>query len=502
MKLSLIVLLAASLVELTLWIPSPAKIRQILSALAAIGLVSGSALLLIERPALWSIMLVVLSLYRIVNDMRVIQNRHNEDYFVHIIRRSSGWLIVYQLIVGLLVVLSDHLKIHASQWWYALSAIELIIAVIVVGSTKRHMRTTKAPMIDANYADRDLPTLSVLIPARNETDELTLCLQSLIESLYPKLEILVLDDCSQNTRTPEIIRAFAHDGVRFIAGKVPPEQWLAKNYAYEQLSEEANGEYLLFCGVDTNFTSESLRALIDTILVKKKSMLSILPENTLPHSSSIGTLLVQPCRYAWELSLPRRLFKRPPVLSSCWLIRHTEFQAAGTFKAVSRSVSPERYFANYCATHLDGYSFLCSNSELGVSSKKSLADQRATAIRTRYPQLHRRLEQTALLSIAELALLVLPFVLLITSLVTKHWLESMVSVITCLLLLQFYSRIVTLTYRKFLFISLVLEPFAALYDIGLLNYSLWKYEFSDVVWKDRNICIPVMRVIPRFPRLP
>lgn len=33
--------------------------------------------------------------------------------------------------------------------------------------------------------------------------------------------------------------------------------------------------------------------------------------------------------------------------------------------------------------------------------------------------------------------------------------------------------------------------------IGLL--SMYKYEFSEVIWKDRNICEPVMHTIPKLP---
>jgi len=71
---------------------------------------------------------------------------------------------------------------------------------------------------------------------------------------YPKLEIIVLDDCSQNKHTPEIIRSFAHDGVRFIQGEHPKPTWLAKNQAYDRLAQESSGEFILFCGVDVRFS--------------------------------------------------------------------------------------------------------------------------------------------------------------------------------------------------------------------------------------------------------
>ena len=196
----------------------------------------------------------------------------------------------------------------------------------------------------------------------------------------------MLDDCSQNKHTPEIIRSFAHDGVRFMAGKAPPEQWLAKNYAYQQLAEAANGELLLFCGVDSPFEPDSLSAIVKTLLHKHKTMISIIPRNQLPARWSLLSLLIQPSRYAWELALPRRLLERPPVLSTCWLITRKALEAAGGFAAVSHKGVPESYLARATAAEQDGYSFLQADARLGVTCQKDLDEQRATAIRTRYPQ--------------------------------------------------------------------------------------------------------------------
>jgi hypothetical protein len=33
-------------------------------------------------------------------------------------------------------------------------------------------------------------------------------------------------------------------------------------------------------------------------------------------------------------------------------------------------------------------------------------------------------------------------------------------------------------------------------DLVVLHVSLWKYEFSSVEWKGRNVCIPVMQLAP------
>jgi hypothetical protein len=42
------------------------------------------------------------------------------------------------------------------------------------------------------------------------------------------------------------------------------------------------------------------------------------------------------------------------------------------------------------------------------------------------------------------------------------------------------------------FIGLLNFPFIVLLEAGLVQLSMIKYEFSKVVWKERNICIPVL----------
>ncbi|HXR49615.1 MAG TPA: glycosyltransferase, partial [Verrucomicrobiae bacterium] len=239
----------------------------------------------------WAIILLIFSMYRMINLLRLVEGRTQADYLFAVSKRSSLWLIGLQLMVLLLARINHIYHIRSIVWLYALGLFQLVAASTVLASTLRHLRTTKPPAIKEHYADRDLPTLSVCIPARNETEDLEACLQSLIISNYPKLEILVLDDCSQNKRTPEIIRAFAQDGVRFVDGKVPPERWLAKNYAYKQLVDEASGELLLFCGADTRFQPESLRIMVETLLAKRKTMLSIIPRNKLPSIWDLSSLV-------------------------------------------------------------------------------------------------------------------------------------------------------------------------------------------------------------------
>jgi hypothetical protein len=449
----------------------------------------------------WTVLLALLNLYRLVNLLRLIEGRMQADYLYHAVRRTSIWLISLQLILGAAWTVGQQLHYSGLTWWYVLAAGQILVVAWLLRSTMQTKKLAQPAADLANYADRDLPSLTVAIPARNETEDLEACLQSLVGSSYPKLEIIVLDDCSQNKRTPEIIRGFAHDGVRFIAGETPPKQWLAKNYAYAQLAEAANGEVLLFCGVATRFEPDSLKHIVTTMLSQKKVMLSIMPRNVrLAGRNPVGFLL-QTNRYLWELAHPLARTRRPPVLSTCWVVQRSFLKDSGGFEAVRHGVLHERYFAKRAAVHEAGYQFLCSDTALGVSCQKQLAEQQATAVRTRYPQLHRRPEFVAAVSLIEFGVLVWPFIIVVVALIVQGWLLAVLAASSFVLSSYLYATVFSLTYRQSLRWGWCLLLPAALYDIGLLNYSLWRYEFQEVIWKDRNVCVPVMQVVPRLPKL-
>ncbi len=490
-----------AMLELGLWLVPPLSWQRLLAPFVAIPLGITSVALFIVHPSVPTGLLLLMSLYRIVNLLRLVSARIHEKYLRRATLQASFWVIGLQ--ATLLLVWYGGIRQHISTYhlWILLAYADFAVAAVLLSATLRNVRTTRAPRLAAaDIADRDLPTLTVAIPARNETTDLEACLTSLVASNYPKLEILVLDDCSQNRRTPEIIRTYAHDGVRFIQGNVPQENWLAKNQAYQQLLDESNGELALFCGVDVRFAPDSLRLLVAAMLHKHKTMISVIPRNTIPpvggwrHST-----LLQPMRYAWELALPRKLFRRPPVLSTCWIVRRDMLDTAGGFGAVSRSIVPENYFARVSAMH-DGYSFMQSSSAMGITSAKSQAEQFRTVIRTRYPQVHRRIELVLLLTMAELMCILLPYGLLAMAIFGRLSLHlAVVAALTLLMLTAAYAAVILLTYRVWLARSLLALPAAIIADVILLNYSMLAYEFFAVSWKGRNVCIPVMHVTAHLP---
>lgn len=487
---------AAHAVELLCWHPSLWRYRRVTIPIAFGLVVLSTGFLAFYSPSLITAMLEVIAVYRLVNLGRIMRGQMRPEYLKRTTLRTSIWLLIITASVVLLWAILRTWTINNAGFWIFFLSTQLVVGLLLLITTARHVRSMQASRISKWLSDKDLPTLTVAIPARNETEDLQAGLESLIASTYPKLEILVLDDCSTTKRTPEIIRSFAHNGVRFIQGDAPKDGWLAKNQAYQKLLDEANGELVLFCGADVRFQPKTLTNIVTLMLEKKKTMMSIMPRNILPRFLQLDASLIQPMRYAWEVALPRKLFRRPPVLSTCWIAKREVLLASGGFSAVSRSIVPESYFARQSVRH-DGYGFRYSNGDIGLISHKALSDQRDTATRTKYPQLHRRPELVMILTLGELFGLVMPFMFFVISLFYPELQTvQLISGATCAVLVSWYLTVCVMTYRQPDLRSVLSLPFAALLDVALLNYSMLKYEFSVV-----NVCIPVMRVEPSLPAI-
>ncbi len=453
-----------------------------------------TSVLIFQYPNWLGVTLALLSLARVINLVRIAKARMHEEYLRQATKRTSQAFIAFQLlllpfIIGILPGTGfDHLPVIAA-------VAQLVVALGLLTITIRNAYKTRYRQGTTFYADRELPTVSLVIPARNETIDLEECLRTALASDYPKLEVIVLDDCSQ-AKTSEIIKGFAQDGVRFVKGDEPAERWLAKNQAYQKLYEEASGDFVLFCGVDVRFGPHAIKALVTEMLQRDKQMISVLPRRL---SGSVAGAFIQPMRYWWELALPRKLVDRPAVLSTCWLIRRKTLKHLGGFNAVSHSIIPEGSFAREL-TKTNDYSFIRSDDTLDVQTRKTFVDQRSTAVRMRYPQLRRRPENVILLVIAELTFLLGPLVGVGYGIISSDQLVIVLSAVAYGLLVLIHVIIVQLTSPPNIVIALFNLPIEVLTEVVIALVSMTKYEFGAIEWKDRNICIPVMHVIPRLPR--
>lgn len=108
-----------------------------------------------------------------------------------------------------------------------------------------------------------IPSVSILIPARNEAENLRRLLPSLVSQSYPELEILVYDDGSDDA-TWNVIQEYQDQGVRGYRGNGPPAGWMGKVHALYRLTRETRHELYLFLDADAELQhTEALRSLVD-----------------------------------------------------------------------------------------------------------------------------------------------------------------------------------------------------------------------------------------------
>src|SRR5947208_11504585 len=91
------------------------------------------------------------------------------------------------------------------------------------------------------------PTISVIVPARDEEASLGACLESLVAQTGVSFEIIVVDDGSTD-RTREIAQSFS--GGRMVAAGPLPKAWTGKNNARSPGANQSGGDRLLFTDPD------------------------------------------------------------------------------------------------------------------------------------------------------------------------------------------------------------------------------------------------------------
>ncbi|MGZ3767179.1 MAG: glycosyltransferase [Mucilaginibacter sp.] len=148
--------------------------------------------------------------------------------------------------------------------------------------------------------------VSILIPARNEENNILELLISIHNQDYRNYEVIVLDDDSSD-RTYAICSEFAakHPAFRVIKGMELSGQWLGKNYACHQLAKEAKGEYFLFLDADEQIFDGLINSAVHRMHFRGLGLLSMFTNQQM---LTIGEKLTVPLMHYMLLNLlPLRL---------------------------------------------------------------------------------------------------------------------------------------------------------------------------------------------------
>jgi glycosyltransferase involved in cell wall biosynthesis len=110
------------------------------------------------------------------------------------------------------------------------------------------------------------PRVSIIVPARNESEAIEAALTQLLNLDYANYEVIVVDDRSTDNTGAIMDRvaagAAAHGKMKVIHIKQLPPDWLGKTHAMWTAAKQATGDWLLFTDADVLFRPDSLRRAI------------------------------------------------------------------------------------------------------------------------------------------------------------------------------------------------------------------------------------------------
>ena len=156
--------------------------------------------------------------------------------------------------------------------FYSLFAFSILVSILGV----INLIFIKKPIV---YSQNNISSLvSVLIPARNEEVNIKRCLYSLIDQSYKNLEIIVLDDDSDD-QTYNIVKDISKNfsSIKLIKGERKLNGWTGKNWACHQLSKFAKGDFLLFIDADTKLQKNTISETVSEMNNNDVDLISLFP---------------------------------------------------------------------------------------------------------------------------------------------------------------------------------------------------------------------------------
>lgn len=131
---------------------------------------------------------------------------------------------------------------------------------------------------DRSPEPAEWPLVSLIIAARNEEAEVEAALRARLADGYPALEVVVVDDRSDD-RTGAILDAIAADEprVKVIHLDALPEGWLGKLYAMHRGIEASSGEWVLLSDADVHFAPGTLRRALAACVSHRLDHFAALP---------------------------------------------------------------------------------------------------------------------------------------------------------------------------------------------------------------------------------
>jgi chlorobactene glucosyltransferase len=222
---------------------------------------------------------------------------------------------------------------------------------------------------------REAPQLTVIVPARNEADNIGRCVCSLLAQDYPaqRLNVIVVDDRSTDGTAAIVRRIVAdHPQLSLVPSPPLPPRWTGKSHACWIGARAAAPESEWLCFVDADVWGESalLSSAVRAAIDRKLDLLSLTPRQ---HLKSFAERLILPCglillSFVQDLRQAQaRASTQVTATGQFFLVRRVSYDAVGGHAAVSSDICEDLEFARLLKQ--SGRTVLLMDGEDAVSTR-------------------------------------------------------------------------------------------------------------------------------------
>ena len=227
-----------------------------------------------------------------------------------------------------------------------LCTLSVILGIALVNARRfprLHSRAAPCP--------EDSPTISILIPARNEAATIAATVTSLLLQEYDNItELFVLDDGSTDGTADVARQAGLGDArLRVIEGEPLPVGWVGKNWACHQLAQYARSDLLLFTDADVQWEPAAVVAVVNAQRDLNADLLTVWPtQKTVTFTERLVVPLMAFSILGYlplSLAHHRDFFQAAAANGQCLAFRRHAYAASGGHAAVADSIVEDVTFA-------------------------------------------------------------------------------------------------------------------------------------------------------------
>ena len=275
------------------------------------------------------------------------------------------------------------------------------------------LRAGSADDGNQNEAGRDnWPTVRIIVPARNEAENIPATLPSLLNQDYPGLLTILLVDDQSTDGTGELAISLGQEyksanRLQVLAGKTVPSGWTGKLWALEQgvravsddqendQAEAGTPEFFLFTDADITHPLDSLRTLVAKAMKDELDIVSVMAH--LQVSTAWERLLIPAFVYFFAKLYPFRWVNAPSrktaaAAGGCVLLRREALERAGGLDSISGRIIDDCALAGLIKTsrspHAGAIWLGLDHNVRSTRSNSGLKDIWGMVTRAAYAQLH------------------------------------------------------------------------------------------------------------------